>query len=120
MYRIYLQKKIFHKHKQLFLLPFCCVGLVVLIRIRVRVRLRVGIKVRVRVRVKITAGGGGYGLVWLGTTTFALGEPTVRINWTATYWCPLNCSCTASIFALIVITNFSIILVNVFCEESLD
>ena len=32
-------------------------------------------------------------MVWFGTT-FALGEPAVRINWTATYWCPLNCSCT--------------------------
>ena len=89
-------------------------GFVVLIRIRARVRLRV----EIRVRVKITAGGGC--LLWFGTTTFALGEPAVRIDWTATYWCPLNCSCTASIFALIVITNFSIILVNLFCEESLD
>ena len=37
-------------------------------------------------------------LVWFGTTMFALGEPAVRINWTATYWCPLNCSCTQSIY----------------------
>ena len=64
MYIIYLGKKMFfYKHKQLFLLPFCCVALVVLIRNRVRVRIRV----RVRVRVKITAGSGGCGLVWFGT-----------------------------------------------------
>ena len=61
MYIIYLGKKMFfYKHKQLFLLPFCCVALVVLIRNRVRVRIRV----RVRVRVKITAGGGV--VVWFG------------------------------------------------------
>ena len=67
MYRTYFGKeKNVYKHKQLFLLPFCCVGLVVLIRIRVTIR------VMVRVRVKITAGGGGwhlwlwlwFGLVW--------------------------------------------------------
>ena len=59
MYRIYLGNKIFfYKLKQLFLLPFCCVGLVVLSRIRVRIR------VRGRVRVEITAGGGGSDLVW--------------------------------------------------------
>ena len=88
MYRIYLGENFFfYKHKQLFLLPFCCVGLVVLIRITVRVR----------VRVKITAGGGG--LARFGTTTFALGEPAVRMNWTATYWCPLNCSCTQDVSA---------------------
>ena len=64
-----------------------------MIRIRVRVKVRVirVIRVRlIRVTVKITAGGGGCELVWFGTTTFALGEPAVRINWTATYWCPLN------------------------------
>ena len=59
MYRIYLGKfYFFYKHKQFFVLPFCCVGLVVLIRVSVRVRFRV------RVRVKITAGRGGCGLVW--------------------------------------------------------
>ena len=68
-------------------------GLVVLISVRVTIRVRI----RVRVRVEITAGGGGLvRLVWFGTTTFALGEPAVCINWTATYWCPLNCSCTLS------------------------
>ena len=60
MYRIYLGSKIFfYKLKQLYILPFCCVGLVVLTRIRVRVR------IRIRVRVKNTAGGGGCGLFWL-------------------------------------------------------
>ena len=65
MYRIYLgNKNISYKLKQLFLLPFCCVGLVVLIRIRVRDRDRVRIRftIMVRVSVSITAGGGG--LVW--------------------------------------------------------
>ena len=45
---------------------------------------------------------GPFGLVWLGTTTFALGEPTVRINWTATYGCPLNCSCTKAFDGIMV------------------
>ena len=70
-----------------------------MIRIRVRVKVRVirVIRVRlIRVTVKITAGGGGCELVWFGTTTFALGEPAVRISLSATYWCPLNCSCTLS------------------------
>ena len=28
------------------------------------------------------------------TPQFSVGEPAVRTNWSATYWCPLNCSCT--------------------------
>ena len=57
----------------------------------IRVRVTIRVRIRVRVRVEITAGGGGLvRLVWFGTTTFALGEPAVRINWTATYLCPLN------------------------------
>ena len=87
MYRIYLgKKKNFYKHKQLFLLPFCYVGLVVLIRIRVRIRVRVRARLGLRLQLEV--------VVWFGTTMFALGEPAVHINWTETCWCPLNCSCT--------------------------
>ena len=101
---IWVKTILFYKHKQLFHFLFCCVGLVVLIRIKFRVRVMVRVRVKVRDRVKIrvrvtvrdniTAGGGDGGLVWFGTMTFALGEAVMRINWTATYWRPLNCSCT--------------------------